>query len=256
MSPASRLKAGPPARRKRRRIVRRVANLAAHDFRGGLTVIRECASLMQDGLCGDPSDEQSQMLALIDDRVIELDQLVGNVLDLTRLSTGRLRLSRTHCRVAEIISPLLRSLDRTANLNGHSLKTEIAGELPEVYCDLEMIQRVLMTLGRYAIKSSAPPGHIVLWAADDKAGHRVRLGFTTGGNEIRTMKSPECARLFENAGSTHRRGTNRFRLALATARKLVERNRGTLVELADDVQRPALSFDIPCANPAKDGPER
>ncbi len=211
---------------------------------------------MLDGLCGMPSDEQRQMLALIDDRVTELDQLVGNVLDLARLSTGRLRLGRTNCRVAEIVSPLLRSLDRTATLNGHSLKAEIAGDLPVVCCDTEMIQRVLMTLGRYAIKSSAPPAEIILWAVDDKGRNCVRLGITAGGHEARGMKSPECAGLFENARSKRRRGGNRFRLALATARKLVERNRGTLVELADEVRRPTLSFNIPCAIPAKDGSER
>jgi K+-sensing histidine kinase KdpD len=211
---------------------------------------------MLDGLCGEPSDEQQQMLALIDDRVSELDQLVGNVLDLTRLSTRRLHLSRTTCRVAEIVSPLLRSLDRTATLNGHSLKAEIAGDLPVVCCDVEMIQRVLMTLGRYTIKSSVPPAEIILWAVDDKRRHRVRLGITAGGHQVRGMKSPESAGLFENASSKQRRGTNRFRLALATARKLVERNRGTLIELVDEAQRPVVSFDIPCADPAKDGPER
>src|SRR5580704_5528186 len=63
----------------------------AHDLRTPLTVIQEYAALMREGLVGDLNVEQQRVLDVIADRACDLNRVVDNAVDASKLATKSYR---------------------------------------------------------------------------------------------------------------------------------------------------------------------
>ena len=75
----------------------------SHEFRTPLTVIMEYASLIADSIAGPVNEEQRRMLNVIDDRAGDLNHMVDDMLDVSKIHSGLLGAARIPCSVEEII---------------------------------------------------------------------------------------------------------------------------------------------------------
>ena len=71
----------------------------SHEFRTPLTVIKEYASLVKDGVVGAVSAEQKQMLTVVEDRADDMNTMVDDMLDVSKLEAGLLVVYRKNCQV-------------------------------------------------------------------------------------------------------------------------------------------------------------
>ena len=76
----------------------------SHEFRTPLTVIKEFASIVRDGLAGDVTDEQREYLDIVNNRVDDLSIMVDDMLDISKLEAGILGVCRRLCRGDEIVA--------------------------------------------------------------------------------------------------------------------------------------------------------
>ena len=86
-------------------VAQKVVENVSHEFRTPLTVIKEYVSLIQEGLLGAVNPEQARYLDVIGDRAEDLNRMVEDMLDISKLDAGMLTVRRTECSVHEALRP-------------------------------------------------------------------------------------------------------------------------------------------------------
>ena len=134
----------------------------SHDLRTPLASIAGAASSILAGT--EALDVQSckQMVAEIYDQAMRMNKLVCNLLDMTKLQSGNLKVEQELVPVDEVVGAALSSVeDRTAQ---HSIKTNIPDDLPLISVDATLIEQVLVNLIENAAKYSPAGTEIELSA--------------------------------------------------------------------------------------------
>ncbi len=170
----------------------------SHDFRTPLASIIGMASTLLDGASASLGEERRRnLLQSLLDEAQRLHRLVDNLLDLTRLSSGTVRLKREWAAMDELVGAVLtRYRDALAGTN---VTVDVPANLPLVLCDEVMIGQVLGNLVENAQKHapgsairiavSLQPGAIAVSVRDEGPGltpgteHRVFEKFQRGNDE-------------------------------------------------------------------------
>jgi len=150
-----------------------------------------------------------------------LHKLVNNLLMMTRLESGRLKLSLAPCDVRQLIVESLESVKMP--LREHDVVLDVADDLPPATIDCALMRQVLVNLLLNAAKYSPKGG-------------RVRIGAKQGDNELLLtvadrgpgMPTTELSRVFDKfyqISGTHADGLG---LGLAVAKGIVEAHGGTI----------------------------
>lgn len=229
----------------------RFVDNVSHEFRTPLTVIKEYASLVRDGIVGDVNDEQKKMLEVIDDRSDDLNTMVDDMLDVSKLEAGLLGVTRKSCEVADIIDRSMPSLARKAAVRNVLLETALPDNLPNVWCDAEKAGRVVINLVVNAIKFSGEPGVVRLWAKRDDENQEVLVAVSDNGPGIPEDKLEEIFERFKQPVTSVRQSTKGFGLGLGIAKELVDLNLGRMDVGSDEKSGSTFMFSLPYAEPSE-----
>jgi len=167
----------------------RTALLAAvsHDLRTPLASIKaSVSSLRQTDVQWTPADEAA-LLATIEQGADRLDALIGNLLDMSRLSTGSLQPFLRPTAIDEVAPVALRGLDA-----GGTVRLRVPDRLPLVRTDPGLLERVLANLFANALAYSPPDQPPTLRARP--VGQSVILEITDHGPGV---PDPLKERMFE-----------------------------------------------------------
>jgi len=152
----------------------------SHELRTPLTTIKALTRLlMRDGLDEKKRREYLETISVECDRQIDL---VLNLLDLSRIEGGVLRVTHERIDVQEVISSVVKSETRSAEKRGHDLQFEANLEVPPVCADPKELRRVLSNVVENAIKYTPDGGRIVLSALQQN-GH-VDISVADNGRGI------------------------------------------------------------------------
>lgn len=127
----------------------------SHDLRTPLATITGAAGVLAEETERLSSDARRDLAESIVDEADRLNRLVANLLDLTRLEAGAIRVHRELQPIDEVIGVVLSRMERY--LRDHPVITRLAPDLPPVPLDGLLIQQVLFNLLDNAVKF-APPG--------------------------------------------------------------------------------------------------
>jgi signal transduction histidine kinase len=221
----------------------------SHEFRTPLTVIKEFSAIIREGLAGSVSTQQYEFLDIISERVDDLAIMVDDMLDVSRLEAGMLRVWRQKSMVSDIFRRIRPTLERKATAKKVPLEVVAPGNLPAVFCDPEKVGRVVSNLVINAIKFCGDGRPVKLWAREDGKASEVVVGVTDGGAGI----APENLRLiFERfhqvEGAAHS-STKGFGLGLCIAKELADLNLSDIDVQSVLGQGSTFSFSIPFWNP-------
>jgi signal transduction histidine kinase len=240
--------------KKNRRLARlyktahRFVDNVSHEFRTPLTVVNEYVSLLRDGCVGDLNDEQKRMLDVIGDRAEDLNNMVDDMLDISRLEAGMLGLWRQACRVADIIDRARGSLTRKSIVKQVVLQFDIPVGLPEVFADEEKIGRVIINLTVNAIKFCGRPGLVQVWAKYEEEKRQVIIGVTDNGDGISAENLAVIFQRFKQVGCSPRGSTKGFGLGLNIAKELVQLNLGEINVKSAVGSGSTFWFSVPIAD--------
>jgi signal transduction histidine kinase len=221
----------------------------SHEFRTPLTVIKEYVSLIRDGIVGPVSGEQSKMLHVVEDRADDLNTMVDDMLDVSKLESGLLGVYRQECEIAQILRHVRPALERKAVVKGVELQWNIEPGLPKIYCDPEKAGRVLINLSINAIKFCGQPGHVRIHCARDPDSSGVVVGVTDDGPGISAENQRVLFRRFKQLGESVRSSTKGFGLGLSIAKELAEANLGEVRVQSEIGRGSTFSFTLPPADP-------
>jgi len=134
----------------------------SHELRTPLTTIKALTRLlMREGLDETKRREYIETISIECDRQIDL---VLNLLDLSRIEGGVLRVTHERVDVQEVISSVVKSETRSAEKRRHDLRFDPNLEVPPICADPKELRRVLSNIVENAIKYTPDGGSIVLSA--------------------------------------------------------------------------------------------
>ena len=152
----------------------------SHELRTPLTTIKALTRLlMRNGLDETKRREYIETISVECDRQIDL---VLNLLDLSRIEGGVLRVTHERVDVQEVISSVVKSETRSAEKRRHDLRFDSNLELPPVCADAKELRRVLSNVVENAIKYTPDGGRIVLSASQQNS--QVAISVADNGRGI------------------------------------------------------------------------
>ena len=223
----------------------------SHDFRTPLTVIKDYISIIREGMVGSVNEEQQAMLDKVNVRADDLNLMVDDLLDVSKLESGLLGAWRRTTNVEEIIDRVLPLLQQRAEVRNTHFEVEIDEDLPQVYCDSDKVGRVITNLAVNAIKFAGDRGQVKLFAHADPAEHQVVVGLSDDGPGIDQESLKQIFQRFQQLNSHVKSTVKGFGLGLNIAQQLCKLNLGELSVQSQLGKGSTFSFAIPMAYPTE-----
>jgi two-component system sensor histidine kinase KdpD len=193
----------------------------SHDLRTPLATITGAASSIMVGAQSMTVQNCKEMAKEIYQESIRLNRLVGNLLDMTKLQSGTLQVSKELCPVEELVGAALSYLDD--RLSDYVLKTSLPESLPPVSIDTVLIQQVLINLLENIIKHAPDSKEIDISAAvNDKM---VTMAVSDRGPGI---PAHSLKRIFEKFYREKPSDSTGAGLGLAICSGIIEAHGGTI----------------------------
>jgi signal transduction histidine kinase len=221
----------------------------SHDFRTPMAVIKDYVTIISEGMVGSINDEQKAMLDKVNVRADDLNNMVDDLLDVSKLESGLLGAWRRNSRVECIVERIESLLVQRAEVKGVQLTIDCDDNLPEVYCDADKVSRVITNLAVNAIKFAGDPGRVRLWAEADPVGHQVVVGVTDNGPGIEKRALTQIFKRFHQHHGRVQAAVKGFGLGLNIAHRLCQLNLGKLSVRSQPGKGSTFSFTLPIADP-------
>ncbi len=233
--------------------VQRFYHTVAHELTTPLTAGREFASIILDGLAGSISDEQCEYLGLVKDCFDQMSHIVNDLLDTTRIETGKLSIHQRSVPLGPLITRILTEFKPVGEEKGITLRSAVEPGLPNVFIDEHRIAQVLNNLLSNAMKFTPAGGEITVKACPDSRNPtHISVSVTDTGCGI---APGDLHRIFDRlyqVETAHERLHGGLGLGLAISQEVVRLHGGTLSVESSLGRGSTFFFTIPKEN-ATDG---
>jgi PAS domain S-box-containing protein len=163
----------------------------SHELRTPMTAIKGYTDLMYGGAVGPLTDNQTHFLNVIQNNTGRLIALINDLLDISRIETGRVRFEPAPVKLGEVIGDVVEAMAARAKERGLNVSYEVAAGLPEVMGDRDRLHQVLTNLVGNAVNYT-PEGSVTIEATDANMAVQVSVRDTGVG-----IDSEEISRIFD-----------------------------------------------------------
>ena len=168
-------------------------------------------------------------------------QLISDILDVSRIITGKLRLNREPVNLPSVIRAALDTLRPSADAKGIQIELKIEDTDELILIDPVRLHQVIWNLVSNAIKFAGKGGRVDVWL--DASGPQVDIRVEDNGPGIGPEFLPYIFDRFRQGDSSSTRPHHGLGLGLAIVRHLVELHGGK-VEATNRADGPGASFRI------------
>ena len=195
----------------------------AHELRNPLAPIRNGLTLLR---AGDEVVQRDELLEMMERQLGQMVHLVDDLLDVSRVTTGKVTLRSERVPVGRIIDAAIETSRPSIEQFQHSLAVTQAAEELWVDADPTRLAQVLTNLLNNAAKYTPRRGRIAVEAAAE--GDEVVLRVVDDGIGIAADMLPRVFDLFTQVGRSLESAHGGLGIGLSLARKLVEMHGGTV----------------------------
>lgn len=196
----------------------------SHELRTPLNVILGWTRMLLSGHL-DPAGKQ-RALELVDRNAHAQAQIVSDLVDMSRITTGKLRLELQPMPVLPALEAAADSLQLAAQAKGVDFETAWRVENAVVIADATRFQQILWNLLSNALKFTPPGGRISL--AAELANEALRIEVRDSGIGIEPSFVPQVFERFRQADTGTTRSFGGLGIGLAIVRDLVRLHGGTI----------------------------
>ena len=204
--------------------------MLAHELRNPLAPISNAVYVLR--LQNTEEPRQQQALAIIERQVEQLVRLVDDLLEISRINTGRIRLHQERVTLNGIAENAVETVRPLIEQRRHSLETSLPPQPIWLYGDAARLEQVVVNLLTNAAKYMDEGGHIWLTVAQE--GDQAVLRVRDTGVGIAPELLPRIFDLFTQAERSLDRSQGGLGIGLSLVRRLLEMHRGT-VEVYSEV---------------------
>lgn len=146
------------------RIKAKFLSMITHELRSPLNSINGYLDLILTGIAGELNEQQRDFLERARAGSEHLYALVEDLLLVSRVDAGQMRLNRELTSIKEIVANALEELELTARDYQITINVDIAEDFPPIYADAVRIQQVVRNLASNALRFTAPGGVVTIVA--------------------------------------------------------------------------------------------
>lgn len=161
------------------RLYRILLNSLSHELRTPLTTITGASSSLMDDVVIFQPEIRNSLIKEINRAGVKLNRLVDNLLDMSRLESGMLKLNLNRHDFNDLVSVVIRELN--PDLINHKVVIDITEDLPMINIDFVLMEQVLINLvynalnytesgAEITIKSGIHDGHFIISVSDNGPG--------------------------------------------------------------------------------------
>ena len=218
-------------------------SMITHELRTPMTAMMGLAENLEAGVYGSLNQTQTETLHKIIESGGRLRQLVNDLLDLSKMESGMMRLQREPLDPRSLVEAVIYQLESLGEAGGVKFVNRVGYDLPEVDCDGQRVEQVLTNLISNALKFTPSGGTVIVTAATQNAF--VVFTVTDTGCGI----PPESqAHIFDKFIQLHPNRDDRTKgtgLGLTIVRHLVELHGGSVGVESEVGQGSRFSFSLP-----------
>lgn len=222
----------------------------SHEVKTPLAAAREFIALTLDGVAGPVNDKQSEFLNHAIDSCDQITAHFNDLLEMTRLDTGKVTLDLEWAKLDGVVTRCLASASAAVEARQLYVQVRKQEPLPELRFDVNRIVQVLANLLNNAVKFSPPEGKIVLTVAETDDKRHVRIRVEDNGCGIHES---EVTQVFERLYQAQVEGEQQMEaglgLGLSIAREIVQLHGGKIWAESFLGRGSTFFFELPIEGP-------
>ncbi len=226
-------------------------SVASHELRTPLAAIKNAVQLILKGKTGAINENQEKFLSMAERNINRLTNILNDLLNLSRIESGKIELKFKTVALEEIIELTASSLRPQADTKSIQIEVDVPESLPEVYGDPEKVEQILTNLIGNAIKFSPEGGNILINAKIHSTerggdfGDRVAVSVKDTGIGIPPEHLEAIFEKFHQVEGSLHRSVSGTGLGLAITKGLVEAHQGKIWVESDMGRGSTFTFTLP-----------
>ena len=233
----------------------------SHELRNPMAPIRSAIYVLKDLASKSVGDNVASrertgaVLSMMERQTDHLVQLVDDLLEISRITTGKIQLKMAHVRLDDIIRQAVEISEPLIREAGHDLRVSLADEPIIVNGDPVRLTQVISNLLNNSAKYTPPGGriHVSLRSEHEHAAVSV----VDNGIGISQDMLPKIFDLFAQSSGVENRMQAGLGIGLALARSLVEMHGGEVIARSDGPGRGSeFRLRLPLAAPRQEADEK
>jgi PAS domain S-box-containing protein len=218
----------------------------SHELRTPLNAVLGYTRMLRHGRIA--AERQERAIDVIERNATLLHQLVSDVLDVSGIVTGKMRLHATACDIADVVRAACESVRPTFEAKGVPLVVAVPPAPVMVNCDVDRMQQVLWNLLTNAVKFTPRGGEVSIGVEVRNRQAVVTVRDTGIGIKPEVLR--HIFQRFWQGDSVNSRQTGGLGLGLALARHFVELHGGTIAAAsAGPDQGATFTVSLPLREP-------
>ena len=198
--------------------------ILAHELRNPLAPILNALHLLRREKLANPSQEEAANM--IDRQVRQIIRLVDDLLDISRISRGKIHLRKERVELSQIVQRAVETAQHVIETRKHDLIVSLPPEAIWLEADPARLEQVVGNLLNNAAKYTEPNGRI--WVTAVREGPMVILRVKDTGIGILPEMLPRVFDLFVQADRSLDRAEGGLGLGLSLVKSLVQLHQGTI----------------------------
>lgn len=201
----------------------------SHELRTPLNAILGYAQMLNIGILH--GERQAKAITVLTRNAEVLRQIIDDVLDIARITAGKLRLNVQPIDLNDILRNAVATMQPAADAKGVSLEATLDARAAPVLGDGDRLLQVIWNLLSNAVKFTQPGGRV--WLRLEEVGPSVQIVISDNGQGIEPAFLHHIFERFRQADSRFSREHGGLGLGLAIVRDLVELHGGTVSASSD-----------------------
>ncbi|MBA2564076.1 MAG: response regulator [Gemmatimonadetes bacterium] len=214
----------------------------SHELRTPLNAMVGWVHLLRSGKLD--AERTGTALETIERNTRQQAQLISDLLDVSRIASGKLRLEFAHLDLAAVITDAIEVVQGTADARQIRIETDLASHSGEMWGDADRLQQVIWNLLSNAIKFTPPEGRVSVRLQRLESRILIEIGDTGRGIDPEFL--PHVFERFRQEDAATSRRYAGLGLGLSIVRHLVELHGGTVRVESEGVDRgTTFTVDLP-----------
>ena len=217
-------------------------SIIAHDMKSPFQGLLGCSQMLTEDFDTLTEEEKKEVISTIHNLSLNSFRLLENLLDWSRLQTGKFEFKPEKFNVRLELSPTISLLMQTASNKGIVIENAI-DETLVLNADINMIQTVIRNLVSNAIKFTKPEGNILIMAHVDQ--NNIRFIVADNGIGINKNKMENLFRIDKNESTTGTANEEGTGLGLLLCKEMIEMHMGKIWVKSEINKGSEFVFTIP-----------
>jgi PAS domain S-box-containing protein len=199
-------------------------SVVSHELRTPLTSIHGSLGMLTSGLLPPNSDQGKRLLQIATDSTERLVRLINDILDIERIESGKVKMERETCNLADLIQSSMNVMQPLAQKA--QVKISVSSLSVQLWVDTDRIVQTLTNLLSNAIKFSPPGGTV--WLETQEQQDEVLLTVKDKGRGIPEDKLDSIFERFQQVDSSDSRNHDGTGLGLAICKSIIQQHDGRI----------------------------